>query len=648
MLRSRLLAAAREEAAADGQRPAAQPGPHRRPQRAGPHLQLPGEPDLRPPRRLQGAQPRPGPRRRPRRGDRRAHRRRTPPSCWRPAPERPRTLLADAARAARRGRRRVAPGGRRAAARPRRSACPRGRLLTLDDVAGRRRRAGSPRCVDQRADRVPLQHLTGRRAVPARSSSRSGPGVFVPRPETELLARWALDAVRRRSTGRWSSTSAAGSGAIALSIAHEHPGARVTAVERDPGALDWTRHNAAARAAAGDTPVGVLAGDMTDAGLLPELDGARRPGGLQPALRARRRPACRARSPTTTRRWRCGAAPTASTSSAGMLRTAARLLRPGGWLGIEHADQQGTALPAAGPARTAAGPTSRTTPTWPAAPASPPPAAPADAWGDCCPVADLYDCTDPDARAAGLDAAAAAIGRGRAGAAADRHRLRRRRRRVHAAAVTGLLAAKNRGRAHAGPGAHRRGVHAGRAGGAPARRPRTSSAQAFWPGGLTLVLEHAPSLAWDLGDAEGTVAVRLPDDDLARDLLRRTGPLAVSSANRSGRPAATTAQEAVEQLGEHAAVVLDGGPRSRLRGQHDRRLHRPRATRPARRRHPVTGCARSSRAHRLSRRGATRSVPLERYRGVTAVPRGDAAARRRAAADEHACSPARPEPDRAG
>ena len=87
-------------------------------------------------------------------------------------------------------------------------------------------------------------------------------------------------------------------------------------------------------------------------------------------------------------------------------------------------------------------------------------------------------------------------------------------------------------------------------------------AQAFWPGGLTLVVEHAPSLAWDLGDAEGTVAVRLPDDDLTRDLLRRTGPLAVSSANRSGRPAATTAQEAVEQLGDRAAVVLDGGPRA--------------------------------------------------------------------------------------
>jgi len=129
------------------------------------------------------------------------------------------------------------------------------------------------------------------------------------------------------------------------------------------------------------------------------------------------------------------------------------------------------------------------------------------------------------------------------------------------AAVTGLLAAKNRGRTMPVP------VLIGEAStlaGLVAHLPPVANqlAQAFWPGGLTLVVEHAPSLAWDLGDAEGTVAVRLPDDDLARDLLRRTGPLAVSSANRSGRPAATTAQEAVDQLGAHAAVVLDGGPRT--------------------------------------------------------------------------------------
>jgi tRNA threonylcarbamoyl adenosine modification protein (Sua5/YciO/YrdC/YwlC family) len=176
-------------------------------------------------------------------------------------------------------------------------------------------------------------------------------------------------------------------------------------------------------------------------------------------------------------------------------------------------------------------------------------------------VADVYDCSDPDARTAGLDAAAAAIADGKLvllptdtvyGVAADA---------FTPSAVTGLLAAKNRGRAMPVP------VLIGEAStlaGLVIDLPQvaTDLAQAFWPGGLTLVVEHAPSLAWDLGDAEGTVAVRLPDDDLTRDLLRRTGPLAVSSANRSGRPAATTAQEAVEQLGERAAVVLDGGPRN--------------------------------------------------------------------------------------
>jgi L-threonylcarbamoyladenylate synthase len=176
-------------------------------------------------------------------------------------------------------------------------------------------------------------------------------------------------------------------------------------------------------------------------------------------------------------------------------------------------------------------------------------------------VADLYDCSDPDARSAGLDAAADALARGQLvllptdtvyGVAADA---------FTPAAVTGLLAAKNRGRAMPVP------VLIGEAstlGGLVLELPDTARrlAEAFWPGGLTLVVEHSPSLAWDLGDAEGTVAVRLPDDDLARELLRRTGPLAVSSANRSGRPAATTAQEADAQLGERAAVVLDGGPRS--------------------------------------------------------------------------------------
>ena len=83
---------------------------------------------------------------------------------------------------------------------------------------------------------------------------------------------------------------------------------------------------------------------------------------------------------------------------------------------------------------------------------------------------------------------------------------------------------------------------------------------AFWPGGLTVICRAQPSLAWDLGETRGTVALRMPDDECALALLRRTGPLAVSSANKTGHPAALTADEAREQLGAAVAVYLDGGP----------------------------------------------------------------------------------------
>jgi L-threonylcarbamoyladenylate synthase len=86
--------------------------------------------------------------------------------------------------------------------------------------------------------------------------------------------------------------------------------------------------------------------------------------------------------------------------------------------------------------------------------------------------------------------------------------------------------------------------------------------EAFWPGGLTVVLPHAPSLAWDLGDTRGTVAVRMPLHPVALDLLKQAGPMAVSSANKSGRPPAQTAVDAQQQLGEDVAVYLDGGPTS--------------------------------------------------------------------------------------
>ncbi|TAP26949.1 L-threonylcarbamoyladenylate synthase [Arthrobacter sp. S41] len=86
-------------------------------------------------------------------------------------------------------------------------------------------------------------------------------------------------------------------------------------------------------------------------------------------------------------------------------------------------------------------------------------------------------------------------------------------------------------------------------------------AEAFWPGGLTLILQAQPSLTWDLGETRGTVGLRVPNDDTALELLRETGPLAVSSANRTGKPAALDIESAMDQLGESVDVYLDGGPR---------------------------------------------------------------------------------------
>jgi L-threonylcarbamoyladenylate synthase len=83
--------------------------------------------------------------------------------------------------------------------------------------------------------------------------------------------------------------------------------------------------------------------------------------------------------------------------------------------------------------------------------------------------------------------------------------------------------------------------------------------EAFWPGALTLVVNHPPQLAWDLGDTRGTVAVRMPAHQLALELIGSVGPLAVSSANRSGQPPAVTAADARAQLGESVDVYLDGG-----------------------------------------------------------------------------------------
>jgi tRNA threonylcarbamoyl adenosine modification protein (Sua5/YciO/YrdC/YwlC family) len=170
-----------------------------------------------------------------------------------------------------------------------------------------------------------------------------------------------------------------------------------------------------------------------------------------------------------------------------------------------------------------------------------------------------YDCSDPAQRPLGVAEAAAALRKGDLavlptdtvyGVAADA---------FSPVAVATLLAAKGRGRQAPPP------VLVGSVRAALALVEDVSAAgkdliDEFWPGGLTLVLRANRSLAWDLGDTKGTVAVRMPLHPVALDVLRETGPLAVSSANLSGLPPATTAARAEEYFGESVAVYLDAGP----------------------------------------------------------------------------------------
>lgn len=174
-------------------------------------------------------------------------------------------------------------------------------------------------------------------------------------------------------------------------------------------------------------------------------------------------------------------------------------------------------------------------------------------------MSQTYDCSDPALRACGLDEAAASIARGALaviptdtvyGVAADAFT-------EHA--VAALLAAKGRGREMPSPVLV--GSWAGLDGLMLAvDEVARSLVEAFWPGGLTIIVEHAPSLAWDLGDTRGTVAVRMPAHPVALELLERTGPLAVSSANRSGAASPATVDEARAQLGDAVDTYLDGGP----------------------------------------------------------------------------------------
>lgn len=125
-------------------------------------------------------------------------------------------------------------------------------------------------------------------------------------------------------------------------------------------------------------------------------------------------------------------------------------------------------------------------------------------------------------------------------------------------AVAGLLAAKGRGRAMPPP------VLISNVATLDALATRIPDwartlVEELWPGALTIVLHQQPSLQWDLGEARQTVAVRIPDSDILRQIIDRVGPLATSSANRTTKPAATNADQAEEMLGKMVKAILDGG-----------------------------------------------------------------------------------------
>ncbi len=220
---------------------------------------------------------------------------------------------------------------------------PRGRLALADGFTDEQLDRYQA-LVARRCQREPLQHLIGSAAF-RHLELAVGPGVFVPRPETELLAGWGVE--QARVGGRAEPLVVdlcSGSGAIALAVAQEVPAARVVAVERSPAALSWLRRNAAARAAAGDRPIEVVEADATDPHLLDELTGRVdvllcNPPYVPQAVAVP--PEVAGHDPAE--------AVFGGADGLAVIRPvvdrAATLLRPRGVLGVEHDDTHGTVVP---------------------------------------------------------------------------------------------------------------------------------------------------------------------------------------------------------------------------------------------------------------------------------------------------------------
>jgi len=185
--------------------------------------------------------------------------------------------------------------------------------------------------VGRREQRVPLQHIFGAVRI-GRATVQVGPGVFIPRPETELLVAWALTAIRDVPSPVVVDLCT-GTGSIALAIAADRPDARVIAVERAPGALAWARRNLELHLESGGSAVELRGGDLTDPRLLFDLDGIVDLVTANPPY-----------VPAGTEAVFAGSDGLAVIRP--LISVAAAMLKPGGSLVIEHDDTHGDSVPA--------------------------------------------------------------------------------------------------------------------------------------------------------------------------------------------------------------------------------------------------------------------------------------------------------------
>lgn len=401
--------------------------------------------------------------------------------------------------------------------------------------------------VKQRCDGVPLQHILG--SVGFRYVEvEVGPGVLVPRPETEIVVGWAIDALKAAIEDGVENPLVvdlgSGSGIIAKSIAKEIPSTRVVAVEISSEAVSYLDKNLA------DTSVEIVECDLSELpGLRPDLAGncdlvISNPPYI-PLSDIDSLPADVKADPEIA----LFSGEDGLDAIRALIPVAACLLKEGGKLVLEHGDEQREAVIELASAQ--------------------------KRFREVVDHRDLnhrprfltacrvrvenvkYDLAQQREKA--LAAAANAISQGRCvvlptdtvyGIGADA---------FSASAVQSLLNAKHRSRDMPPPVL----ISAPQALSTLVSEIPAAAENLirhYWPGALTVILPVSADLRMDLGHTNGTIAVRVPDNADARELLELTGPLAVSSANISGQPSATDADEALRQLADSVAVYLDGGP----------------------------------------------------------------------------------------